>query len=234
MRGSVDFLKALRAGQGQNLTVSSPAACMGKYDMWASRLDPNDFTPLIVIRGGMSIVGSHGRGLDALLIGNDWINQCLKAGASVKNSIICLAANYDLDPGMVACALELAMVANKDGTDETMRISRDEYLDTVLQVYGNDYASIYKLMNEKWDVQFKPGAKIPPAIKTRSIWRKESGHDVLIHPVTLEPCRARDNSVLWYDGIAPQGFEFSQHRATSGIVVEQFTTEDFPPVHKTN
>ena len=237
MKGSVDFLKALRHGQGRDLRMESVAACLQKYDLWAGRMDPTDFNPLIPIFGGMSMVGSHGPGLDGLLIGNDWVNFCADTGANTKNAVICLAANYDKFPGMVACSLELAMIAHKKGTDEKIRLSSDDYMGVVTQVYGNNFGRIYDLMKADWHAEFKPSAKLPVALKTRSVWQKELGYDVLIHPITLEPCRATDGTVLMYDGqffVDDKWILGFSHPGSQAKTMELMQTPNFPPVHQQN
>jgi len=229
MRGSTDFLKQVRFGH--SFSLASPAVCMSLYDEWAGLMKPNDFNPLIALLGGMSIVGEANRGLDALIIGNDWVNQCRKAGASTKNAILCLALNYDVYPGMVACALELGMIAAKKGTEKSIRLTRKAFLDVVLQIYGHDCAGIYTLMREKW-VEFKPGIKLPRAIKTRSAWRKELGYDVLLHPVTLKPCCDSNGVPLRYFGT---WHNLSTPEARTNFKFEQvgndtpFETKQFPP-----
>lgn len=192
------ILRAMRTGDGQDLYVKSPAECLALFNQWAPEMKPTVFNPLIPLTSGTSFVSSQTPGLDALLVGLDWINFGVEAGASVKNTLICLAANYDTNAGMVACALELAMIAHKPKTDESLRLSMDDYMAVVFQVYGNNYAGIYELMKDEW-VEFKPNAPIPPAIKTRSVLKKELGHDVFVHPVTLEPCRDEDGIPLIYD-----------------------------------
>lgn len=236
MKGSVDFLKALRLAQGEDLRVTSPAECIALYDQWAPAMRAHDFNPLIPIFGGMSMVGSHAPGLDGLLVGNSWINFCVDAGANTKNAVICLAANYDRYTGMVALALELAMIAHKQGTDEKIKLSDDDYMDVVLQVYGNNFGAVYDLMHEKWNVTMKPGAPLPAALKTRSVWRKELKYDVLIHPVSLEPCRAEDGTPLLYDGTVlvdhKREFSFAQvDDSGKKIKTEGPHSSCFPPVH---
>lgn len=230
MEGVIGFLKAFSRARGEDLRITSPADCVHKYDDWAPTLSPYNFNPLIPIHGGWSFVGENNHALNALLVGNDWLHQCRDAGAGVKNAILCLAMNYDASPGMVACALEIAMIATKKTSHFRVRLTMKKFAQIVHQVYGNDYAGIYTEMNQKWDVQYKPDALLPPKRKTRSQWRAELGHDVLIHPATLRPCTGSDGIVVEYHRTvcdAPDGAtRFSFTHRQSGTA---FSSRNFPP-----
>jgi hypothetical protein len=121
------------------------------------------------------------------------VKLCSAFGAEVKNALLCLGANYDRYPGLVACALEAALLYKKGG------LPKEHYIEIALQMYGHDWGALCTLMGRKWG-KFKAEA-LPPAMKTRSTWRKELGHDVFIHPATLEPCRSRNGTFLAYEGL---------------------------------
>lgn len=169
--------------------------CLESFDLWAGRLDPNEYTPLIGITGGQSAVSNIANEVNALLMGMTWIDLCIEQGATRKNALLALAANYDTYPGIIACSLELAMLCKRGGS-----ISRDEYIEIILQVYGNDWGAIQTLMCEQWR-RMSNTAPIPPRLKTRSLWRQELGHDVLLHPTTLAPCAHPGGIPYLYEGL---------------------------------
>lgn len=192
------ILKTLR--YGKDFSMGSPAACIAMFERLKPDIKPESFNPLIVLKGGISVIGGE-YATDGIMIANDWINRCQDAGATTKNAILCLAANYDDHPGMVALALEAAMICTKSGTAEGVKLTLEEFADIAVEVYFRDWAGIRTLMTDTWQMALKPGANPGEPMKTRSVWRKELGYDVLIHPVTLEPCRAADGSILKYCGL---------------------------------
>jgi hypothetical protein len=200
MNENVETVPPVKGGRSP---IASPAECISKYDAWAGELDPGKFNPFL--RGRISLVG--GRALDAILVGNKWINACADADAGTKNALLCLAANYDESPGMIACVLEIAMIAGKPKTHRDIYLSDDHFWEMIIQIYGNDWAGIRTRMGERWGVELPPETPIPKKLKTRSAWRAELGHDVLIHPKDLLPCHSSEGVIFDYRGIRPFGEE---------------------------
>jgi len=188
---------------GKNFSLYAPADVFFIYEEWKTHIPADAFNPLIPIVGGMSFVTGHdrdNRALEAVLFGEDWLNKCREAGVGTKNALICLASNFDDQMGMAALSLELAMIANKPKTHAKVRIDFETYIEIVEEIFAKDYAGV-RLMAEKWGVVIKEGFEFEPK-KTRSDWREKLGHDVLIHPATLQPCKDDDGSVLEYAGVA--------------------------------
>lgn len=226
MKGSMEILKML--GFGQNFSMGSPAACVAMFERLKGSVKPEEFNPLIPIKGGMSIFGGQDA-IVGMMIVNDWINRCRDAGATSKNALLCLASNYDDHPGMVALTLEAAMIALKPSSDEGMRLTPQEFGDIVTEVYLRNWAGIYSLMSEKWGVELQPDASPGEPMKTRSAWRTALGHDVLIHPITLEPCKAPDGSVLEYCGLGGTERRTEFHfKRIEGEVKRDLFRIDFP------
>lgn len=188
---------------GSNITAESSADVFYLYAKWKDQIKPEAFHPLIPFTGGMSFVTGHdeeNRSLQAVMFGEDWINKCLKRGATTKNALICLASNFDDCTGIAALALELALISNKPKTHESIRIDIRTYVEIVDEIFLKDYAGVRTAMAERWGVGIKEGAEIAPK-RTRSTWREELGYDILIHPLTLEPCKHGDDTILEYHGL---------------------------------
>src|SRR3989344_6943399 len=182
---------------GKEFSLHGPADFLYLCEEWKPDIKPDSFNPLIPIAGGMSFFVMADRAAQALVFGNDWLNQCRDMGANTKNAVICLASNFDDHMGLVALALELGMISMKPGTPDVIRIHAGTFMEIIKEVFVKDYACIQS-MSKKWGIDgIKEGVEIGPK-RTRSTWRKELGHDVLIHPGTLEPCKHEDGSVLEY------------------------------------
>ena len=151
MNVPTSFVKRIVFGQDFNLR--GVADVIHFYEQWRSKISANDFHPLIPITGGFSFVA--GGSLEAMVIGNDWVNLCSDAGAGTKNAVICLASNFAHDMNMVALALEIGMIGHKASTDTKIRLSRPEYLDLINEVFGKNYANIQS-MADKWSVSLNP------------------------------------------------------------------------------
>jgi hypothetical protein len=197
----MDVLKLLLFGK--NTSLESAADTFYVYDRWAPGIKPEQFNPFVwMSAGGMSFLSNGDldgeNAMRGLTIGNDWLWQCHRAGASTKNALICLASNFDEHMGMVALALELAMIATKPRTPSEIRLEEKAHLDVIKEVFIKDYANIQR-MADRWGIGIREGHGKDGA-RTRSAWRKELGHDVLIHPVTLLPCTDTDGSILHYKG----------------------------------
>jgi len=187
---------------GREFHPSAPG-CMYLFDQWKDRIFPRDFRPLIRIAGGFSVIelnSEETKSGDSLIIANDWLNRCREAGAGVSKAILALAANHDDHAGMVALALETASVAMKPETPKSLKLDFEGYYKIVAKLYLADVAGIQTLMKKDWCVATREGANLPPKLKMRSAWRMELGHDVLIHPANLKPCRDA-KSVLEYLGV---------------------------------
>jgi hypothetical protein len=214
---------------GKNLMAEASADIFYLYTAWKDVIHPDAYHPLIPIVGGISMVTGHdpeNRSLQAVMFGEDWIHKCRKQGASTKTSLICLAANFDDSPGIAALALELAQVANKPRTAESIRIDLKTYAEIVDEVFLKDYAGVRTLMSDEWGVGIKEGFEIPPK-RTRSTWREELGYDVLIHPETLEPCKGEDGSVLEFKGVeigegGKAFFKFTNRGTSKEILSREF------------
>lgn len=228
---SVALMKTLMFGQ--DFELHAPADVFFLYNEWKSSIKADAFNPLIHITGGMSFVTGHdeeNRSLQAVMFSQDWLHKCQALGAGTKNAAICLASNFDDQMGIVAMSLEMAMIATKPRTDPAVRIDLKVFVEIVNEIFLKDYAGIKTAMSEEWGVRVKEGLEISPK-RTRSTWREELGYDVLIHPLTLEPCKDGDGSVLEYHGTVQDKtmdkcfFKFTR-RATG----EEILLPSFPPV----
>jgi hypothetical protein len=213
---------------GSSRTIEASADMFYLYETWKGKIKPGAYSPLIPITGGISMVTGHdenNRSLQALMFGEDWIHRCREQGATTKTALICLASNFDDCMGIAALALELAQIANEERTHESVRIDLKTYAEIVNEIFLKDYAGVRTAMADEWNVGVKESTEIPLR-RTRSIWRKELGFDVLIHPATLEPCK-NDHGVLEYRGIllreTPQKpfFQFTD-RAGREILSREF------------
>ncbi|MCR4333428.1 MAG: hypothetical protein NUV60_00160 [Patescibacteria group bacterium] len=198
---------------GKDFSLHGPADFLHLCEEWKADIKPESFDPLIPLTGGMSFqIVNDNRSGQALVFGNDWVNQCIRAGANTKNAVICLASNFDDHMGLVALSLELGMVALKPRTPDGLRIDANTFMEILNEVFVKDYAHVQRMSSE-WGVDgIKEGIEIGPK-RTRSIWRDELGYDVLIHPVTLEPCRHEDGSALKYNGTIHSSSEDKCHFA---------------------
>lgn len=187
---------------GKNIGPSTPATFFSLCERRKHGILPDQFRPLIPFTGGTSMVG--GEAFDILLFCGDWIHLCQDIGSDPKNAVICLASNYDHHQGMVALALEAGMMANKKGRDEAPLLSDEDFLKVVMEVFGKNYAGI-QVMCEWWGVSLSPKiSELGPPV-TRTTWNGRLGHDVLIHPVTLEPCCDEGGGFLRYEGLVIEG-----------------------------
>ena len=213
---------------GKDFSLHGPADFLHLCENWKSDIDPDSFNPLIPITGGMSFqVMNDNRSGQALIFGNDWLNQCRGVGANTKNAVICLASNFDDHAGLVALSLELGMVALKPRTPDTLRIDAETFMEIIMEVYVKDYAGI-QAMSDKWGIGgVKKGIEVGLK-RTRSTWRNELGYDVLIHPCTLEPCKDEDGSALEYKGTLRDhdsdkcSFRFTHHSTRKEILSPVF------------
>ncbi len=187
---------------GKNIAPSTPATFLSMCELHKQGIRPEEFRPLIPITGGSSVVGGDAFGV--LLFCGDWIRLCEDAGSDPKNAIICLASNYDDHQGMVALALEAAMMANKKSRHGPPLMSDKDFLAVAMEVFGKNYAGIHA-MCKAWGVGVGPKAAELGLPVTRTTWRGRLGHDVLIHPVTLEPCCDEDGGFLKYEGLIIDG-----------------------------
>ncbi len=195
---SVSASKVQQLLYGKNSHPATPATFLSLCELHKREVRPDQFNPLIPLFGGMSMVG--GDAFEVLLFSGNWIYLCQDAGSDPKNAVICLASNYDDHQGMVALALETGMMANKRNPGEGPLLSDEDFVAVVMEVFGKNYADIHA-MAEKWGVALSPEVSELPAPEGRTFWRGRLGHDVLIHPVTLEPCRDSDGSFLKYEGL---------------------------------
>ncbi len=223
---SVSCSDVKRLLYGSNIGPSTPATFLSLCERIKSELRPEDFNPMIAIFGGVSIAA--GKAFDLILFGGDWIQLCVDAGTDSKNALICLASNYDDYQAMVAYALEMGMIAGKPGTEKPILLDGKGFGDLVKEVFCKNYGGI-QAMSEKWGIMLKPGLKFEPA-KTRSVWRAELGYDVLIHPVTLEPCRDTDGTFLRYEGLVEASGDTGRYDAFGFIRKngESLITPNFP------
>ncbi len=216
---------------GQDFTFHGAADIFHLFNDWKTSISPESFNPLIGVTGGMSLVAVSGDdpSTRALLFGGDWVRKCRSVGATTKNSLICLASNFDDSIGLAALTLEFALIAKKERTAESLRIDLDTYLEIVHEIFIKDYAGVLS-MAEKWNVRVVEWVE-GSSKRTRSTWREELGHDVLIHPVTLEPCKHADGSTMMFNGTIHKMDEdrcyFSFTHSATG---EEILMPDFPVI----
>jgi hypothetical protein len=229
---STNLLQMLFFGEASGF--ATPADAIYVYEHWAPGIKPEKFNPFAFMqRGGFSFIsngdGDGDNALRAISMSSSWMWKCHAAGASPKNSIIALASHFDQEPGMVALALELAMVAAKPRTPPEIALDRETHSDIVDEVFVKNYAGIQS-MADHWGIGLREGTRIERA-RTRSTWREELGHDVLIHPATLEPCKNADGIPLIYtktDGTKEDGCFFYLVDPATG---NAFTSKDYPSPH---
>lgn len=199
MSFTIDIVKG--AAFGGDFNAKSTAECIAMLDLWKNEIKPEMFNPLIPITGGFSFIPIDGGSLyaaKAIVVADEWIKLCLKSGVSVKDAILSLAANYDKNPGMVALALEVAMIATKEKRGKSL-IGIDEYYEIVAKLYLSDMAGIYSEMSKTWGVELKPEYEIHPLqIEGRKAWHDKNGHDVLISPASLTPYKSDSGHILEY------------------------------------
>ena len=165
-----------------------------------------------------------------MVAANAWINHFHAIGVSVENAIEAIALNGDRYPGLVALALEAALVSQKPRGLDTLRITVEQYSGLVERLYSGDVGGIYTLMHHEWDFTVKTDAPPPEVHRTRSQWRQELGHDVLIHPANLQPIRDTSLGYLEYLGMkAWDGGAEMTFRMPGG---ELLVTQRFPEQYR--
>jgi hypothetical protein len=203
---------------GEDFRISSPADVMYVLDEWKEEITAKKFKPLIYLTGGISLVDDSGKELVAMIVCNDWINICHKVGATVKGSCTCLAFNFDEHQGLVALAMEIASVSLKEKSFH--RMTKTEFLEFIEDVFVRNVGNIAE-MATTWGVEIKPEGDSTPA-KSRTFWKEKLGHDVLIHPITLEPCTDEFGKFLHFEGIVTE----KSTETESEQCMFKFTTED--------
>lgn len=200
---SIALLKRLVTGQ--DFQLKSSATCLYLFEKVGEKIRPEQFNPLIPITGGMSLLALDSPMSSAVFAANDWIYSCLRTGATAKNAIISIAANFDELPGMVSFALEIAQIAQKDSKGGRL-LEVNDYFDIVCALYFRDWGGIYGLMSVTWGVVLNDPSDLPPspACDRRSEIAKSLGHDVLIHPISLKPC-ADEHGILDFKGVETVG-----------------------------
>lgn len=184
--------------------AGTPADAYYIFREFTGQIRPEQFHPFICFTGGFSVIADSpgsGKELAAILIGNDWINLCQKQGANTKNALICLASNFDDNMGMVALALELAMIATKERTHPSVKLSDEDHHAVISAVFVKNLGGIQAMASE-WGIGLKEGLATDQK-RSADDWEIELGYPVLIHPATLTPCTSADGTVLEFAGVVP-------------------------------
>jgi hypothetical protein len=137
----------------------------------------------------MSMMRVGGKPHTLTVVANAWLIHFHRQGVPVEHAIEAIALNGDKYPGLVALALEAAMLSQKERSPEDLRISNDQFVGLVDRMYAGNIGGIYDLMHETWSAPLLPDAPRTEPRKTRTQWASDLGHDVLIHPKNLEPLR---------------------------------------------
>ena len=206
----------------------SAATCVNFFDSEGYGLNPRAFRPLAPLVGGMSLLRVGEKPFASVMVANAWINHVRETGVPAKNAIEAIALNGDHYPGLVALALEVAAMSLKPRTPPEMALSIEDYLDLAERLFVTDVGGLYTLMHLEWSAKRNPDRPSVTAPKTRSVWKAELGHDVLIHPADLLPCR-NHRGYLEYCGTRASG-SWAQMRflLPSGEFIE---TTDLPTQH---
>ncbi len=207
-----------------------PAAA---YFFMSEPIDPRQYQPLLPLTGeGVSLVylGKSNKinpsGL-ALYVAGDWVKHSLKAGATVKNSLLCLAANFNHSAAIPMLALYIAMTLSNGKGHGSMAFSPDDYFDLVEMIYIGNVGNSYDLFHKDWKVERKPGVQYTSPPKSRREWMDELGHDVFLHPVDLQPCRNAAGPLELLTISITNNSEVFFFQKKDG---SSFQTSEFPPI----
>ncbi len=167
------------------------ADCLHYFESEGPSLNPDHFRPLIGLTGRVSAMKVGGKPYSLMMAANAWINHFHEAGVSVENAIEAIALNGEQYPGLVALALEVALVCQKSSAPPELIITLEQYMGLIDRIYVANIGGIYTFMHKLWDATLRPDTVPVQPRKTRSQWREELTHDVLIHPANLLPIRNR-------------------------------------------
>lgn len=193
-------MRALSFGSRIFNSLSSMPSCMLALEKWGEDINPASFNPMVPLKCGYSFVsrGAFGKEIEALVAVENWLDYCAEMDVKVKHSLICLAANFDECKGVISVVLEAALANMISQTYGSLCISDEEWVSLIGEIFMRNYAGITDVAIF-WGINSEELGSLPPA-KTRKYWSKKYGHDVLINPVTLRPCKDEKGRPLEFLG----------------------------------